>query len=106
MKKIVFSAILLMGCAAFANAQVTSASQITVIEQVANQDEYKEVALTDLSEVVQEAVKTLAGETSDVTKVEFNAAKELTRVTLVNKENKEEKVVILDKEGKEVAPEA
>jgi lipocalin len=50
-------------------------------------------------------VKNLAGEVYDVAKVEFDAEKELTKVTLANKEDKSEKVVVLNKEGKEVEDE-
>ena len=102
MEKIILSAILFIGCAAFAQAKLTLNQHVIVNELIILQEEYKEVALTDLSEVIQEAVKNLAGDTFEVKKVEFNAEKELTRVTLTNKEDKSEKVSILDKEGKEV----
>ena len=94
-------AILVVGCVAFAQAQFAVEPQTVSTEQITTND-YKEVALTDLSEVVQEAVKSLAGETFEVKKLEFNAERELTRVTLLNKEDKSEKRVILDKEGQEV----
>jgi hypothetical protein len=100
MKKMIL-AILVTGCVAFAQAQFAVELQTVSTEQITTND-YKEVALTDLSEVVQEAVKNLAGETFEVNKLEFNAEKELTRVTLLNKEDKSEKRVILDKEGQEV----
>jgi len=103
MKKIILFAVFLIGCAAFTNAQVPAGVKITPIsvEQVAN-DEYKEVKLADLSEVIKNAVKKLAGKTYDVKKVEFNEKKGLTKVIFVNKKDKnDEKTVVLNKEGKE-----
>ncbi|MCL1937302.1 MAG: hypothetical protein FWF52_02765 [Candidatus Azobacteroides sp.] len=103
MKKIVLSVILLAGCAAFANARSTDEPQTVVTEeQVALNDDYQEVALTDLNEVVQAAINDLAGDAFDVKKVEFNAGEGLTKVTLANKEDASETVAILDKEGKSV----
>lgn len=101
MKKMMISAILLMSCVAFTNAQSAPVLQDRAAV-VMNQDGYKEVALADLSEQLQSAVNALAGETSEIKKLESNEEKGFTRVTLVNKESKEEKTVILDKEGKEV----
>jgi hypothetical protein len=100
MKKVILCAALMIGCVAFANARFT-VSSATVSTEVTNGD-YKEVALADLSDVVQEAVKNLAGEVYEVKKLEFDAEKELTRVTLTQKEDNTEKVVLLNKEGKEV----
>ncbi len=102
MKKIILSAILLVGCVAFVNAQEPAKAQTAATEQTAT-NEFKEVELSSLSETVQTAVKTLAGETLEATKVEFDAKAELTKVTLTNKENKSVKSVTLDKEGKELA---
>jgi len=104
MKKIILFAILLAGGITFASAQSTSEPQTVATEQVAATDGYKEVALTDLSDVIQAAVKDLAGDTFDVKKVEFNEEKGLTRVTFTNKADASEKVTILDKDGKEVTP--
>lgn len=102
MKKILLSAIILAGSATFANAQFSVQPQTTPMVQVVAQDEFKEVDLKTLSGTIQQAVVALAGETFAVKKVEFNAEKELTRVTLTNKEDNSEKIVVLDKEGKEV----
>jgi len=111
MKKIILFAILLTGGITFASAQsdstkvqTDSTAQVVATVQVATPDKYKEVAVTDLSDVVQAAVKTLAGDTLDVTKVEFNADDQLAKVTFANKSDQSEKVVILDKDGKEVIP--
>ena len=100
MKKVILCAILLAGYVTFANARTTNFETVSTV-QVTNGD-YKEVALTDLSEVVQEAVTNLAGDTYDIAKIEFDAAKEITKVTLSNKENGVTSVVYLNKEGKEV----
>jgi hypothetical protein len=102
MKKFTLSLILLAGFITFANAQVVTETQIEADNQIITNDDFTEVALTDLSEVIQEAIKNLVGETYELKKVEFNEEKELTRVTLVSKEDEEEKCVILDKEGNEV----
>jgi hypothetical protein len=104
MKKIILFAILLVGGIAFTNAQCASKNQSVPTEQVVSAGDFKEVALTDLSDVIQASVKNLAGDTFDVKKVEFNAENELTKVTLVNKADASEKCVILDKDGKEVKP--
>jgi len=106
MKKVILFAILLVGCVAFANAQCTTKSQTSSTEQVVAAGDYKEVALTDLSDVIQKAVNTIAGDTFDIKKVEFNADAELTRVTFANKADASEKIVILDKAGNEVKPDA
>jgi len=104
MKKIILFAILLGGGITFAGAQSTSEPQTVTTEQVVVTDGYKEVALKDLGEAVQTAVKNLAGDTFDVKKIELNEEKGLTRVTLTNKADATEKVAILDKDGKEVTP--
>ena len=107
MKKIILVAILFSGCVAFTNAQTASEPQNAPKEQVAQADDgFKEVALTDLSAPVQDAVKALAGDAFDVKKVELNADKGLTKVTLSSKSDATVKLVLLDKDGKEVKPEA
>ena len=103
MKKVILFAALLVGCVAFANARVVVTSDVVSTVEVTSGD-YKEVALADLSEVIQEAVKNHAGEIYDVKKVEYDAEKELTRVTLTKKDDNSEKSVILNKEGKEETP--
>jgi len=104
MKKIIVFAVLLSGGISFANAQCPNATapQAVSTQQAVATGEFKEVALSNLSEAVQTAVKNLAGDTFNVKKLELNAAKELTKVTLASKADASEKVVILDKEGKEV----
>ena len=100
MKRIILCAALLVGCVTFANAWTISSETVSTVQITDN--DYKEVALADLSQVVQNAVKELAGEDYDVKKVEFNAEKEFTKVTFLKTEDNTEKVVILNKEGKEV----
>ena len=101
MRKIILCVVLLTGYVAFANASVKINAETVSAVQVTDGD-YKEVALADLSEVVQEAVKNLAGEVYDIVKVEINTEKELTKVTLRKKEIDETETVTLDKEGKKV----
>jgi len=101
MKKIILCVILLTGYVSFANAQAAISSEAVSTVQTANGD-YKEVALENLSEVVQEAVKNLAGDSYDIVKIEFNAEEELTKVTLHGRESGETATVILNKEGEKV----
>ena len=100
MKKVFLITLVLAFCTVLANARFTQESENVLTEQVATED-YKEVALADLSENIQEAIKNLAGEVFDIKKIEFDAEKALTKVTLTNKEDNSEKSVILNKEGKE-----
>jgi hypothetical protein len=100
MKKVILCVALLAGCVTFANAWTISSKTVSTVQTTNN--DYKEVALADLSQVVQVAVKEIAGDVYDVKKVEFDAEKEFTKVTFLNKEDNAEKVVILDKDGKEV----
>lgn len=99
MKKVILALVIATGSFAFANAQ-GEAPVATQTETVAAQEGYKTVSVGDLSPVVQEAIKTIAGDTCEVKTVEFDAAKELTKVTFVVKADNSEKVVVLNKEGK------
>lgn len=103
MKKLIFAAILLTGTVAFANAQTPQSAPAPATEQVAPEAGYQTIAPAALSEAVQNAIKTIAADALDVKSVEFNAAKELTKVTLIDKADQSEKVVILDKEGNQSA---
>jgi len=100
MKKVILFAALTIGCVAFANARFTVSSEDAVSTVQVTNGDYKEITMDDLSDVLKEAVKNLAGETYQVKKLEYDAEKDLTRVTLAQGDT--EKVVILNKEGKEV----
>jgi len=103
MKKLFLITILLAGCFTFANAQeaVAEINEIAQIEQIVN-DDYKTVTLGELETVVQETIKNLVGEDNEIKTIEFDAETQYTKITFSKKEDDSEKVVILNKEGKEV----
>lgn len=102
MKKLIFSAILLMSGVAFANAQASTQPMTTPTEQTPASGDYKVVSVSDLNATVQAAIQTLEA-TYEVKTVEFNDAAKLTRVALISKADQSEKCVILDNDGKEAA---
>ncbi len=104
MKKTILSVALAVAACAFASAQApqqqTTAKKAEATN-VAQQDEYKDVKIETLTPKVQEAVKAFE-KTCTVKSIGFNETKKLTKVTLVSKADKSEKVAILDETGKEV----
>lgn len=100
----ILSLALLAGGLAFASVSLSDTHSVNTNAIVVSQEDdgYKEVDIESLSETVQAAIKTMAGDTYGVKKTEFNAEMALTRVTFLNKADQSEKVVILDKDGKEV----
>lgn len=102
MKKLIFSALILMSSAAFVNAQIPAQTQAPSTEQSQCEGEFVSGTLTALGAPVQDAIQALASDAFTVKGVEYNNAKELTRVTLVSKADKSEKCVILDNAGKEI----
>ena len=99
---------LILTVAIFAGAYTTSVAYAAINQNatstiaVVSQEEWKEVKLEELSETIQKAVKDFAGELYNIAKLEFNEAAEQIRLTLNSKEDNSQKIVILDKEGKEV----
>jgi hypothetical protein len=67
-------------------------------------DGFVAVELQDLTEVVQITVNAFAQD-YDVTALQYNAEKQLTKVTLKKKADQTEKVIYLDAKGKEAPPE-
>ena len=104
MKRIIATLVIMGGIFAtsYAANLMTSKTLNNDNSIMAVQDEYVTVKMENLPELIQSAIKTLVGETFDIQLLEFNQTKEYTRVTLINKTDKTTKVVILDKEGKEV----
>ena len=109
MKRIILSVAVLLGTATMTFAQVsTGSTQKTqtpppagqVVKQQA-QDTFKEIKPDALNENVKKAINAYTT-TFNVTKLEYNEAKKLTKVTLSNKETKAIEVVILDDAGKKV----
>lgn len=102
MKKMILCLAVLAGgfTAAVANDLVVLSTVNS--EVVVGNEEFEAIEFKDLSETVQKAIVTLAGDTYDVKKLEFEKTKELTRVTLQEKGTETEKLVVLDKDGKEV----
>ena len=104
MKRIIATLVIMGGIFAtsYAANLMTSQTLDNNNSITAVQDEYVTVKMENLPELIQSAIKTLAGDTFDIQLLEYNQTKEYTRVTLINKTDKTTKVFILDKEGKEV----
>ncbi|MDR2921614.1 MAG: hypothetical protein LBV72_19895 [Tannerella sp.] len=101
MKRILLSAMVLMGIgsSAIASSVLNSETSISVVQTI--QEDYKEVSLESLNIQVQAAIKAF-NNAYEVKNLEYKEDAKLTRVTLTDKESKAEKVVILDDEGQEV----
>jgi hypothetical protein len=92
---------MVIGFCAFCSAQTTQTDQkaVKATVAIAEEDGYKEVKMEELSTTLQEAIKTnYAG--FKIIKLSYNAEKKLTKIIFLTL-NGEEKVVILNAEGKE-----
>ncbi|MFT4073620.1 MAG: hypothetical protein QM654_17055 [Dysgonamonadaceae bacterium] len=69
------------------------------LSQVQQSDDFKNIEMTALSPALKPVVAELA-KTSDITKLEYSESLKQTRVTVVNKETKEESILVFDAEGK------
>ncbi len=67
-------------------------------------DSYANINFEDLNEKVQQAVQKLI-DRYDISSLQYNAEKKLTKVTATSKEDQSVKTVYFDDEGKEVTPE-
>lgn len=107
MKKALLTLVILAGGLAVTSAKTQGNSNISSDYQflIYQQDEYREVSMSDLSEMIQSAIKVLAGEEYNITKLEVCDAKSTTRVTLTQKSDGKVVVFILDKDGKVVQDE-
>lgn len=92
---------LIVGTTAFANVESTSTIDINEVSIVqTNDDGYASVKLEELNEKVQATIQTYV-ETYEVAELTYHAERKLTKVTLVDRTDHSEKVVVLDDEGKE-----
>jgi hypothetical protein len=93
---------MVIGFCAFCSAQTTQTNQEeakTTVVAVANEDGYKDVKMDELSMPVQKAIKdNYAG--LKIKALAYHPEKKLTKITFLTP-NGEEKVVILNAEGKE-----
>ena len=103
MKKVILSVAIIAGMLITTNVQNAQAiEEQPSIAMVMDNDGFVEVQLQDLSEVVQATINSYTQE-YDISKLKYNAEKQLTKVKLTKKDDQSEKVVFLDAEGKEVA---
>jgi hypothetical protein len=104
MKKLLIAVVVFMsmGTAAFAQstAEAVPQDKQEMVAQV-NEDVFKEVKAEELNAAVQATLATY-NEAYIVKKLEYNAEKKITQVTLEEKANQAEKVVKLDDAGKEI----
>jgi hypothetical protein len=101
MKRIFLSTVMLIGFCVLCSAQNVQTDQTNVKTTVAvsNEDGYKAVKLEDLNPTVQQAIKTNYANLR-IKAIAYHPEKKLTKVVFVTP-NGEEKVVILNEEGKE-----
>jgi hypothetical protein len=104
MKKLFLSIVMIIGFSVFCNAQTvptvqTNQAGVKVSVAVSEEDGYQAVKMEELSQVVQDAIKNNYTDLT-VKALAYNAEKKLTKVTFVTA-NGENKVVILNEEGKE-----
>jgi predicted Zn-dependent protease len=81
--------------------EVPSAESFFAAQQ---DDSYANINFEDLNEKVQQAVQKLI-DRYDISSLQYNAEKKLTKVTATSKEDQSVKTVYFDDEGKEVTPE-
>ncbi len=81
--------------------EVPSAESFFAAQQ---DDSYANINFEDLNEKVQQAVQKLI-DRYDISSLQYNAEKKLTKVTATSKEDQLVKTVYFDDEGKEVTPE-
>jgi hypothetical protein len=103
MKRFFLSAVMVVGFCVFCNAQTTPTVQTgeKAVVTASTDGDYKEVKIEELSQIVQDAIKNNYTDLK-VKTLAYDAEKKLTKVTFVTP-NGEEKVVILNEEGKEQA---
>jgi hypothetical protein len=101
MKRFFLSAVMVVGFCVFCNAQTVQTVQSgeNAVVAVSTDDDYKEVKMEELSQVVQDAIKNNYTDLK-VKTLAYDAEKKLTKVTF-EAPNGEERVVILNEEGKE-----
>lgn len=105
MKKMILTLAIILGACVFAKANSATNENVlndnTAAISFQVNDEYKEVALEDLTETLQNAIKGYEEE-FNIKKIEYCPEKDLTRVTLESKLNGLLTIIVLDKNGKTV----
>lgn len=111
MKKVILSIAIMGSVIGMTSVQQVNAAveqpaiSIVLDDSIAMDDGFVNVKFEDLNEKVQAAVRTLIDQ-YDINLLQYNAEKKITKVTATSKEDKSEKIVYFDDEGKEVTLDA
>lgn len=98
MKKVILSIAFIAGLSTMITANAVNQP---VAMEVSQDSSFVDVKFEDLNENVQNAVRALV-EQYDLTSLQYNAEKQVTKVGLIGKEDQAAKIVYLDAEGKEI----
>lgn len=106
MKKVILSVALMLGIIGATQAQSQNKGQIrqdqtTVITHQSQDNGFKDVKLEELNEKVQAAIRTLA-ESYEIDSLQFNEAKQITKVEATKKDDQSKKTFYFDVEGNEI----
>lgn len=106
MKKVILSAVLILGILGATQAQNQNKAQIrqdqtTVISHQSQDNGFKDVKLEELNEKVQVAIQALA-ESYEINSLQFNEAKQITKVETTKKDDQSKKTFYFDVEGNEI----
>lgn len=99
MKKVILSIAIIAGVFLMTNINNANASDQPTITISLQDDGFVKVEIEGLNENVQSAIKEIAA-TYEVTLVQYNSDQKVTKVTGTSKEDKSEKVFLLNDEGK------
>jgi hypothetical protein len=106
MKKVILSVVFILGILGAAQAQSQNKDQIrqdqtTVISHQSQDNGFKDVKLEELNEKVQAAIRALA-ESYEINSLQFNEAKQITKVEAIKKDDQSKKTFYFDVEGNEI----
>jgi len=106
MKKVILSVALMLGILGATQAQSQNKDQIrqdqtTVISHQSQDNGFKDVKLEELNEKVQAAIRALA-ESYEINSLQFNEAKQITKVEATKKDDQSKKTFYFDVEGNEI----
>ena len=106
MKKVILSVALILGIIGATQAQNQNNGQIqqdqtTVISNQSQDNGFKDVKLEELNEKVQAAIRALA-ESYEIDSLQFNEAKQITKVEATKKDDQSKKTFYFDVEGNEI----
>jgi len=111
MKKVILSIAIMASVVGMTSVQQVNAAveqpsiSIVLNDSVVMDDGFANVKFEDLNEKVQAAVRSLIDQ-YDINLLQYNAEKKITKVTATSKEDKSEKIIYFDDEGKEVTLDA